>query len=57
MIRRPRIVVAIRTQFLALPSRLSQMLETVTTPRERYNLIDAEVKTILNALADKKDET
>ena len=47
-----RIAVAIRTQFLALPSRLSQMLETVTTPRERHQMIESEVKTILNMLAD-----
>jgi phage terminase Nu1 subunit (DNA packaging protein) len=47
-----RIVVAIRTQFMALPNRLSQMLETVSTPRERRQMIEDEVKIILNGLAD-----
>jgi phage terminase Nu1 subunit (DNA packaging protein) len=47
-----RIVTGIRNQFLALPNRLAQMLETTGTTEQRRALIDREVKTILEALAD-----
>ncbi len=47
-----RIAIGIRINFLALPSRLAQMLETVSTPTERRAMIDNEIKTILTALAD-----
>jgi phage terminase Nu1 subunit (DNA packaging protein) len=47
-----RIITGIRNQFLALPNRLAQMLETTGTTEQRRALIDREVKTILEALAD-----
>ena len=47
-----RIITGIRNQFLALPNRLAQMLETTATTEQRRALIDREVKTILEALAD-----
>ena len=47
-----RIVTGIRNQFLALPNRVAQMLETTGTTEQRRALIDREVKTILEALAD-----
>jgi hypothetical protein len=46
-----RIVTAAKTQFLALPDRLSQMLETCDDFATRRALIDAEVKLILNSLS------
>lgn len=50
-----RIATGIRNQFLALPNRLAQMLETTGTASERRAMIDAEVRTILEALADGKE--
>ncbi len=50
-----RIVTAAKLQFLALPDRLSQLLETAKSIDDRRALIDAEVKTILVALSDDKD--
>lgn len=45
---------SIKTQFLALPDRLVQMLETVTTPRDRREMMVQEVETILTAIADNR---
>lgn len=47
-----RIIVAAKTQFLALPDRLAQMLETASTFDDRRALIDAEIKNILSSLAE-----
>ena len=49
-----RIVTAAKMQFLALPDRLSQMLETASTANARRIIIEAEIKNILEALADGK---
>lgn len=49
-----RIVTAAKLQFLALPDRLSQMLETASTASDRRAIIEAEVKSILEGLADEK---
>ena len=49
-----RIVTAAKLQFLALPDRLSQMLETASTASDRRALIEAEVKSILEGLANEK---
>lgn len=49
-----RIVTAAKLQFLALPDRLSQMLETASTAKERRTIIETEVKSILEGLADEK---
>lgn len=49
-----RIVTAAKMQFLALPDRLSQMLETAATADKRRTIIDAEIKNILDGLADGK---
>ena len=38
-----RIITGIRNQFLALPNRLAQMLETTATTEQRRALIDREV--------------
>lgn len=51
-----RIATSIRNQFLALPNRLAQMLETTSDTKERRTMIDREVRTILEALADKGQE-
>ena len=49
-----RIITAAKMQFLALPDRLAQMLETASTANARRIIIDAEIKNILEALADGK---
>ena len=49
-----RIITAAKMQFLALPDRLSQMLETAATADKRRIIIDAEIKSILDGLADGK---
>ena len=46
-----RIVSAAKRQFLALPDRLAQMLETTGTVDERRALIESEIKVILEGLA------
>lgn len=46
-----RIVVAVKTQLLALPDRLAQLLEASETVEDRRALIDSEVKTILDNLS------
>lgn len=48
-----RIVTAAKLQFLALPDRLSQMLETTSTTNGRRTIIDAEIKNILDGLSDR----
>lgn len=50
-----RIVTAAKMQFLALPDRLSQMLETASTANARRVIIEAEIKNILEALSDRND--
>ena len=42
-----RIVTAAKMQFLALPDRLAQMLETASTAHARRIIIEAEIKNIL----------
>ena len=46
-----RIVGAANKQFLGLPARLAQMLETATTTDEVREIIDAEIKAVLYSLA------
>jgi len=48
------IVTAAKLQFLALPDRLSQMLETASTASDRRTIIEAEIKSVLEGLADEK---
>ena len=47
-----RIIVSAKTQFLALPDRLTQMLEVVSDKEDRRQMIDREIKTILTVLAN-----
>lgn len=47
-----RNMLTIRNRFLAMPPRLAQMLETTSTYAERLTMIDKEVKTALESLAD-----
>jgi len=49
-----RIITAAKMQFLALPDRLAQMLETASTANARRIIIEVEIKNILEALADGK---
>jgi phage terminase Nu1 subunit (DNA packaging protein) len=49
-----RIVNAAKLKFLALPDRLSQMLETASTIHDRRKIIDAEIRNILEDLSNQK---
>jgi len=50
-----RIITAAKRQLLALPDRLSQILETTTTVEERRAVIDREIRIVLESLS--KDES
>ena len=50
-----RIITSARNNFLALPSRLSRILETIDDTAERERVIDEEIRAILISLAEDKE--